>query len=611
MGSLPALSDVGDETLARYKQMLELDWKYESYALKPSPPLGCVPGSPANAPAAAEAKEPRGGGADVIVVTRREHLSLLFDGEDSGGPLEYASCPTGALFASIALLAELARATAEARLGSVLVLALDDEGTDPPVVETPRRLRDAPAAAPRLALVRGSPRALEAAAAARGGAHAVVALDTSASTTAFTAFARGLVRAGGDGAASAAGTERFALVHTYSELPFGPFYAERDVPRDAVALRALTLLCASDALAAYCRRHGRAARAEACYAADYAYYDALLAGARASADARALPPDARRYDALFVSGCGPKGLAVLHELAARRPRARFGVVCTAWCTRAGAFAATRGGASRNVELVAPTLDRRALFSSARVVVAPSLWPEAFGLVLVEAGLHGVPAVSTGAGGLREANPDARRNCVDVALVYDALRAELRRGTTLAAEEDDFARDAETFAWRFEPSGADAGPVGAWQSDAPGRRGAPHAYATARALETCSRIAAADTTRRIQVAQLMAQVALKRERGAPDAKTEAMLNPAVDRALRDALGEGADGSDRCGGALADVARALEPAGDEAAAFVARLNELLDDPDEYRRSAATAREGACEHVEKRRGALVRRLNLCARR
>ena len=66
MGSLPALSDVGDETLARYKQMLELDWKCESYALKPSPPLGCVPGSPANAPAAAEAKEPRGGGADVI-----------------------------------------------------------------------------------------------------------------------------------------------------------------------------------------------------------------------------------------------------------------------------------------------------------------------------------------------------------------------------------------------------------------------------------------------------------------------------------------------------------------------------------------------------------------
>ena len=111
---------------------------------------------------------------------------------------------------------------------------------------------------------------------------------------------------------------------------------------------------------------------------------------------------------------------------------------------------------------------------------------------------------------------------------------------------------------------------------------------------------------------MAQVALKRARGAPDAKTEAVLNPVVDRALRDALGgdESADGSYRCGGVLADVARAFEPAGDEAAAFAARLDELLDDPDEYRRSAATARDGACKHVEERRGTLIRRLNACAR-
>ena len=54
MGSLPALSDVGDETLARYKQMLKLDWKCEPYTLKPSPPLGCVPGTLVTAaPAAA------------------------------------------------------------------------------------------------------------------------------------------------------------------------------------------------------------------------------------------------------------------------------------------------------------------------------------------------------------------------------------------------------------------------------------------------------------------------------------------------------------------------------------------------------------------------------
>ena len=104
MGSLPALSDVGDETLARYQQMLKLEWKCEPYTLKPSPPLGCVPGPLVTAaPAAADAKQPQAG-ADVIVVTQREHLPLLFD-DDGSGPLYYASCPTGALFASVALLA--------------------------------------------------------------------------------------------------------------------------------------------------------------------------------------------------------------------------------------------------------------------------------------------------------------------------------------------------------------------------------------------------------------------------------------------------------------------------------------------------------------------------
>jgi glycosyltransferase involved in cell wall biosynthesis len=45
--------------------------------------------------------------------------------------------------------------------------------------------------------------------------------------------------------------------------------------------------------------------------------------------------------------------------------------------------------------------RTALLRGSSVVVVPSLWPEPFGLVGLEAGVHGVPAVAFDAGGIRE------------------------------------------------------------------------------------------------------------------------------------------------------------------------------------------------------------------
>jgi glycosyltransferase involved in cell wall biosynthesis len=45
--------------------------------------------------------------------------------------------------------------------------------------------------------------------------------------------------------------------------------------------------------------------------------------------------------------------------------------------------------------------RTSLFRAACVVAVPSLWPEPFGLVGLEAGVHGVPAVAFDVGGIRE------------------------------------------------------------------------------------------------------------------------------------------------------------------------------------------------------------------
>jgi glycosyltransferase involved in cell wall biosynthesis len=46
-------------------------------------------------------------------------------------------------------------------------------------------------------------------------------------------------------------------------------------------------------------------------------------------------------------------------------------------------------------------DRTALFRRASLVAVPSLWPEPFGLVGLEAAVHGVPAVAFDVGGIRE------------------------------------------------------------------------------------------------------------------------------------------------------------------------------------------------------------------
>ena len=52
-----------------------------------------------------------------------------------------------------------------------------------------------------------------------------------------------------------------------------------------------------------------------------------------------------------------------------------------------------------------------------MLVAPSLWPEPFGLVSVEAGLRGLPCLSTNLGGLGEANLVAE-HVVQTKLVHD-------------------------------------------------------------------------------------------------------------------------------------------------------------------------------------------------
>lgn len=102
-----------------------------------------------------------------------------------------------------------------------------------------------------------------------------------------------------------------------------------------------------------------------------------------------------------------------------------------------------------------------VWARTRCLVAPSLWPEPFGLVAVEAALRAIPALTTDLAGLREANvvadhvvPTDLVHDVEIGKTYRAPPTEGRSSLgTYEAQRGDLARSF------LDPS-APRGPVDA-------------------------------------------------------------------------------------------------------------------------------------------------------
>ncbi|WP_084494541.1 glycosyltransferase [Afipia birgiae] len=105
----------------------------------------------------------------------------------------------------------------------------------------------------------------------------------------------------------------------------------------------------------------------------------------------------------FVNPIPRKGIEIVFSLAARRPDIRFQFI-EAWHLRGRVrnYLRQRIAYYGNISLVGPSQDMRPVYHKSRLILAPSLWVEAWGRVVSEAQVSGIPALASDSGGLPEA-----------------------------------------------------------------------------------------------------------------------------------------------------------------------------------------------------------------
>lgn len=103
--------------------------------------------------------------------------------------------------------------------------------------------------------------------------------------------------------------------------------------------------------------------------------------------------------ALMVNPCAYKGISIFLALAEKLPQVSFAAI-PFW----GTSAEDRAALERlpNVTMVQPSRELDDVFKQTKVLLVPSVWGEAYGQIVVDAMLRGIPVMASNTGGLPEA-----------------------------------------------------------------------------------------------------------------------------------------------------------------------------------------------------------------
>jgi glycosyltransferase involved in cell wall biosynthesis len=145
------------------------------------------------------------------------------------------------------------------------------------------------------------------------------------------------------------------------------------------------------------------------------HFTASAARAAFGIDATVVPPliQPERYattvsgdEVLFVNPVAEKGVDLAFDIAALCTRRRFRFV-EGWPLDARRWQALQGRAQplANVTLQRSSQDMRPVYARARAVIVPSRWQEAWGRIVTEAQLNGIPVLASRIGGLPESVGD--------------------------------------------------------------------------------------------------------------------------------------------------------------------------------------------------------------
>lgn len=212
-----------------------------------------------------------------------------------------------------------------------------------------------------------------------------------------------------------------ALVHTHYHLPFGPEAEQLDPVRHDQLRRARGVVAVSEYSRGYLREWGG--------------IESKLLRFPVFGSSSFAPPAPPGGFVAMINPCHAKGLPIFLALAERFPATPFAAAPT-W----GADAAVLEALTRlpNMTILDPADDIGALLARVRVLLAPSMAPETFGYVAIDAMLRGVPVLAGDLGG----QPEAKLGVDFVLPVDGAIEAWAKALETLLADPHAWRRLSE-------------------------------------------------------------------------------------------------------------------------------------------------------------------------